>query len=67
MTTLHDAPAPGAEAAPSAAALTPRRRTGRWIDDWTPEDPQFWENGGRSPAATCSGRSSPSTSASRSG
>jgi NNP family nitrate/nitrite transporter-like MFS transporter len=47
MTTLHDAPAPGAEAAPSAAALTPRRRTGRWIDDWTPEDPQFWENGGR--------------------
>ncbi|WP_205473186.1 MFS transporter [Nocardioides sp. SYSU D00038] len=23
------------------------RRTGRWIDDWRPEDPEFWENGGR--------------------
>lgn len=23
------------------------RRTGRWIDDWTPEDPDFWTAGGR--------------------
>ncbi|MFC7496862.1 MULTISPECIES: MFS transporter [unclassified Nocardioides] len=22
-------------------------RTGHWIDDWRPEDPEFWENGGR--------------------
>lgn len=24
-----------------------RRRTGRWIDDWDPEDPHFWETKGR--------------------
>ncbi|MBC7631116.1 MFS transporter [Aeromicrobium sp.] len=23
------------------------RRTGRWIDDWEPEDPAFWESGGK--------------------
>ncbi|KGM14056.1 MFS transporter [Cellulomonas bogoriensis] len=23
------------------------RRRGRWIDHWDPEDPSFWENGGR--------------------
>jgi len=23
------------------------RRTGRWIDEWTPEDPEFWEAGGK--------------------
>jgi len=22
-------------------------RPGRWIDDWRPEEPEFWENGGR--------------------
>jgi len=22
-------------------------RTGRWIDDWRPEDPEFWEGGGK--------------------
>ncbi|WP_104107837.1 nitrate/nitrite transporter [Nocardioides sp. 616] len=22
-------------------------RSARWIDDWHPEDPEFWENGGR--------------------
>ena len=22
-------------------------RTGRWIDDWRPEDPEFWEAGGK--------------------
>ncbi|MFI5428144.1 hypothetical protein [Aeromicrobium sp. UC242_57] len=25
----------------------PRRRTGRWIDEWDPEDPAQWEGGGR--------------------
>ena len=29
------------------AATAAPRRTGRWIDDWRPEDPDFWENGGR--------------------
>ena len=23
-----------------------KRRTGRWIDDWRPEEPQFWAGGG---------------------
>ncbi|MEE3127953.1 MAG: nitrate/nitrite transporter [Actinomycetota bacterium] len=45
MTTLHDAPTPGAETA--AATHAPRRRTRRWIDDWQPEDRTFWEGGGR--------------------
>ncbi len=27
-----------------------RRRTGRWIDHWEPEDPEFWEAGGKSVA-----------------
>jgi NNP family nitrate/nitrite transporter-like MFS transporter len=29
---------------------TRSRRTGRWIDDWRPEDPDFWESRGRSVA-----------------
>src|SRR5689334_902633 len=28
-------------------APTAGHRTGRWIDDWRPEDPEFWEAGGR--------------------
>ncbi|HEX5113705.1 MAG TPA: nitrate/nitrite transporter [Pseudonocardiaceae bacterium] len=28
-----------------------RRRTGRWIDDWRPEDPGFWAGTGRKVAA----------------
>jgi MFS transporter, NNP family, nitrate/nitrite transporter len=28
-------------------ATAPSRRTRRWIDDWRPEDPDQWENGGR--------------------
>ena len=32
-------------AAPQGGAT--RRRTSRWIDDWRPEDPAFWEAGGR--------------------
>ena len=33
---------PGAE-----TAEAPTRRTRRWIDDWRPEDPEFWETTGR--------------------
>jgi MFS transporter, NNP family, nitrate/nitrite transporter len=32
--------------APDSTAA-PRRRTGRWIDDWRPEEPDFWESTGR--------------------
>jgi len=28
-------------------AATAGHRTGRWIDDWRPEDPEFWESTGR--------------------
>ncbi|MBI2245156.1 MAG: NarK/NasA family nitrate transporter [Nocardioides sp.] len=38
LTSLHT---DAAEASPL------RRRTGRWIDDWRPEDPDFWADGGR--------------------
>jgi nitrate/nitrite transporter NarK len=31
----------------AAVATAPKHRTGRWIDDWRPEDPQFWESGGK--------------------
>ncbi|WP_301801291.1 MFS transporter [Nocardioides sp. ChNu-153] len=49
------APPPGTGPAPEArtgAAATdapagPQRRTRRWIDDWRPEDPQFWSETGR--------------------
>ena len=27
---------------------TPTRRSGRWIEDWRPEDAEFWETTGRS-------------------
>lgn len=27
--------------------MTRMHRTGHWIDDWRPEDPEFWEGGGR--------------------
>ncbi|MGW6006310.1 MFS transporter [Oerskovia enterophila] len=53
-TTDHPAPARPTGAAPSVpaagtdtvASSAPRRR-GRWIDDWDPEDPTFWRDGGR--------------------
>ena len=32
---------------PAPAPPVRRRRTGRWIDDWRPEDPEQWESGGR--------------------
>ena len=30
----------------STTTAPPDRRTGRWIDDWRPEDPEFWESTG---------------------
>ena len=42
--TLPD-PAPTTVAPPSPPPAA--RRTGRWIDDWRPEDPTFWEQTGR--------------------
>ncbi|MGN6607626.1 MAG: MFS transporter [Jatrophihabitans sp.] len=39
MTTLSTRPTAGTTAVP--------RRPGHWIDDWRPEDPQFWERTGR--------------------
>jgi NNP family nitrate/nitrite transporter-like MFS transporter len=33
------------ETIPSSAATAPTTRE-HWIDDWRPEDPQFWANGG---------------------
>ena len=43
MTTTHDVTAP--------EATTPAvPRGGTWIDDWRPEDPAFWEAGGRTVA-----------------
>ena len=40
----HDTAADTTVAAPPAAPPTGR---GRWIDDWRPEDPQFWESTGK--------------------
>jgi MFS transporter, NNP family, nitrate/nitrite transporter len=41
----------GPEAGPDTSTTsTDTRRTGRWIDDWRPEDPDFWEGGGRAVA-----------------
>ena len=31
----------------TVAAPPARGRGGRWIDDWRPEDPQFWESTGK--------------------
>ena len=32
--------------APSTSEPSRPHRTGRWIDDWEPEDPTFWDGGG---------------------
>jgi NNP family nitrate/nitrite transporter-like MFS transporter len=44
MSTTIAPPAP--KAAPAEAALSKRRR-GRWIDDWDPEDEAFWQSTGK--------------------
>ncbi|SDT05995.1 MFS transporter, NNP family, nitrate/nitrite transporter [Nocardioides scoriae] len=44
MATTHSQP--DLTAAPQPTPPSPRR-TGRWIDDWRPEDTGFWEDGGR--------------------
>jgi NNP family nitrate/nitrite transporter-like MFS transporter len=31
----------------TTTTASPRRRTGRWIDDWHPEDEEFWESTGQ--------------------
>ncbi len=31
----------------NAVAARPKRRAGRWIDDWRPEDPDFWKSTGK--------------------
>jgi NNP family nitrate/nitrite transporter-like MFS transporter len=45
MTTTSTTPG----VAPRAGDQTPgpSRRSGRWIDDWRPEDPEFWNASGR--------------------
>jgi NNP family nitrate/nitrite transporter-like MFS transporter len=32
---------------PTPTPTPPSRRTGRWIDDWEPENPEFWESSGK--------------------
>lgn len=44
-TSTPDVAVPPGEPTPA-----PHRRTGRWIDDWRPEDPDFWESTGRTVA-----------------
>ncbi|MGY1782518.1 MFS transporter [Geodermatophilus sp. SYSU D01036] len=39
--------APTRTAPPTAPAPPSPPRGGRWIDDWRPEDPQFWETTGK--------------------
>ena len=43
MSVATDVPARAPEAPESSA----RRRRGRWIEHWNPEDPAFWEARGR--------------------
>src|SRR4051812_5074299 len=46
MTSVVTSPPDHQSAPPPAKA----RRTGRWIDDWEPENPAFWESTGRTVA-----------------
>jgi MFS transporter, NNP family, nitrate/nitrite transporter len=39
--------APTRTTTPNTVAAPPFRRPGRWIEDWRPEDPRFWESTGR--------------------
>ena len=45
-TSSAASPAPPVTTAAGTPALHRFRRFGRWIDDWRPEDVQFWEAGG---------------------
>ncbi|WP_111765568.1 nitrate/nitrite transporter [Nakamurella deserti] len=45
-TTAAGSSAAGTAVTPGTTVTKPGR-AGRWIDDWRPEDPSFWENGGR--------------------
>lgn len=45
--TTPTIPAGPAGTTTSPGAPVVHRRPGRWIDHWEPEDPHFWENGGR--------------------
>ncbi len=49
MATTQTQPDLTAAPQPTTAPPTPTRdrRTSRWIDDWRPEEPEFWEGGGR--------------------
>ncbi|TFV50342.1 nitrate/nitrite transporter [Blastococcus sp. TF02A-35] len=38
---------PPSASTPTTAAPAPPGRSGRWIDDWRPEDPEFWESTGK--------------------
>jgi NNP family nitrate/nitrite transporter-like MFS transporter len=44
--TLTSTPPSTHLTSPAATPAAPRR-TGRWIDDWRPEEQDFWEGGGR--------------------
>lgn len=46
----RSAPTVGPDLAPPPGPGSPGRRTGRWIDDWRPEDAAFWETTGRAVA-----------------
>ncbi|RBY93386.1 MFS transporter [Blastococcus sp. TF02-8] len=41
------APTRSPSASPPSAPSVPPERAGRWIDDWRPEDPEFWETSGK--------------------
>ncbi len=45
---IDTTPATGTTIAPSSAAA--RHLGGRWIDDWRPEDPEFWASTGKKTA-----------------
>ncbi len=51
-TTRESEPSAAATAVTSAVTTAPpRRRTGRWIDRWDPEDESAWRSGGRAVAS----------------
>src|SRR4051812_9186585 len=45
---VHAGPRPAA--APAVPARSRGNARGRWIEDWRPEDPTFWESTGRTVA-----------------